>query len=612
MSEHLLIGLAGIISLGIAAQWLSWRLHLPSILVLLIFGFGAGPVFHIINPDELFGELLFPLVSVSVGIVLFEGGLSLRFRDLKTTGHEIRNMVTIGILITWVLIAAIAYFLIGLQLEQAALIGAILIVTGPTVIIPLLRQVRPSRKVAAIVKWEGIINDPIGAILAVLVFEAIVAVGMQEGTYVVALGVAKALFLGGLIGVAGAALMIVLLRFYLIPDYLQNPVSLMVVVISFAGANVIQPESGLLAVTVMGVALANQKYVSIKHIIEFKENLRVILISSLFIILSARITVDQLALFKGANWIFVAVLIIAVRPIAVYLSTIGSKLKFNEKTFIAWMAPRGIVAAAVSSVFAVRLEEIGFQNSEIIVPLVFQVIIGTVVVYGLSASPVARLLKVSEPNPQGVLFIGAQDWAQEIARVFREEGLKVALVDSNWSHVTEARKTGCLAYYGNALSDNFLNEIELDGIGKLFALTSNDEVNSLAALHFADLFERNDVFQIPPKSRSSSQRSGGIAPHLRGRFLFDEKSTFDYLSECFNSGAVVKRTDITEEFNYDDFIKIYKDSYIPVALITESKDLKVFTVGSSRKPQAGEVLVSIVKPEQCNITPGNNGSIKNI
>lgn len=598
MPEHLLLGLASIIAFGIAAQWLSWRLQLPAILLLLIFGFLAGPVFKIINPDEIFGELLFPLVSVSVAIILFEGGLSLRLSELKRAGHEIRNLTTIGILITWIMAALLSVYILDFKPGPSILVGAILVVTGPTVIIPLLRQVRPSGDAGSIVKWEGIVNDPIGAILAVLVFEVLLTSSMREGTYLVMLGVGKAIILGSLIGLAGAIIMVVLLRYYLIPDFLQNPVSLMVVVMVYAAANAIQPESGLLTVTVMGIALANQKFVSIKHIIDFKENLRVILISSLFIILAAKLPIEQLLNFKGANWLYVLILILLVRPLAVFVSTIGSTLKPNEKAFIAWMAPRGIVAAAVSSVFAARLCELGYQDCDKIVPLIFQVIIGTVAIYGLSALPVSRLLKVSHANPQGVLFVGAQSWTQQIAEILKNENFNVALIDSNWSHITSARKAGCRAYYANALSENLLADLQLDGIGRLFAMTSNDEVNSLAALHFADLLGRDKVFQLPPEGKSSSQKSGGIAPHLRGRFLFDEKATFEYLKGLFQKGARIKKTEITDEFDYEDFKKMYGEAFIPLLTITETRRLRVFTTDSKPLPQPGQILISIILPDE--------------
>jgi NhaP-type Na+/H+ or K+/H+ antiporter len=606
LSESMLLGLASIIALGIAAQWFSWRLRLPAILLLLIFGLLAGPVFGIVRPDELFGELLFPLVSVSVAIILFEGGLSLNIDELKRVGHIVRNLTTIGILVTWILAGLGAYYIIGFGFWPSALVGAILVVTGPTVIIPLLRQVRPTGNVGSIVKWEGIVNDPFGAILAVLVFELLVSSGTQGGTSHVLISAAQAMFLGSLIGLAGAGLMVLFLRYYLIPDFLQSPVSLMVVVLTHTAANAVQPESGLLAVTLMGIALANQKFVSIKHITEFKENLRVILISSLFIILASRLTMEQLTSFKGSHWIFVVLLIIIVRPLAVYFSTIKPSLKINERAFLAWMAPRGIVAAAVSSVFAVRVGELGYQNSDQIVPLVFQVILGTVAIYGLTALPIARLLKVSQADPQGILFIGAQSWAREIARALKEEGFRVALVDSNWSHVAESRKSGCRAYYGNALAEEILHELQLDGIGRLFAVTSNDEVNSLAALHFADLFDRNNLFQLSPERQSSGKKSGRIAPHLRGRLLFGEDITFEDMKSRFENGAMIKKTYITKEFDYDDFVSMHGDSFLPLIVITESRDLKIFTTETQPSPQPGQILISMISPSDNKQISENN------
>jgi len=287
MTEHLLTGLASIVVLGILAQWLAWRLHLPAILLLLVFGVVAGPVTGILDPDLVFGDLLFPLVSISVAIILFEGGLNLKVSELKNARSVISGLVSTGIIITWILAAAGAHFIAGLELRLAVLLGAVLVVSGPTVIIPLLRQIRPLGNIGSIMKWEGIINDPIGALLAVLVFEVILLGGAEGGTAVVITGVLKAIVLGGGIGVAGAGVIVLLLRRYYIPDFLQNPVSLMLVVVCYVASEAIQPESGLLSVTVMGIALANQQFVSIRHILEFKENLRVLLIASLFIACSS-------------------------------------------------------------------------------------------------------------------------------------------------------------------------------------------------------------------------------------------------------------------------------------------------------------------------------------
>ena len=598
MGEEILIGLASIIILGILAQWFAWRLHLPAILLLLIFGIIAGPATGLIHPDQVFGDLLFPLVSVSVAIILFEGGLNLKIKELRTSGRVIRNLTTIGILITWILITALAYLLLRFSLSQSLLVGAILVVSGPTVIMPILRQVRPKGQVGSIVKWEGIVNDPIGAIIAVLVFEVILAGGMEAGGGLIISGVLKALGFGIAFGLLGAGMIVILLRKYLIPDFLQNPVSLMIVVMIFVLTNHLQGEAGLLAVTVMGIALTNQKYVSIKHIFEFKEILRVILISSLFIILAARLPVSEILFANPLSWIFVAILILVVRPLTVFASTMGTRLKTNEKLFLSWMAPRGIVAAAVISVFAIRLSEVGTEGVEKLVQIVFQVIIGTVAVYGLTASYVARKLKVASAEPQGILFAGAQGWILDIALMLKEEGFAVVLVDSNWSNAARARSKGIDSYYGNVLSENLFYDLPLDGIGKLLAVTPNDEVNSLAALHFEDIFGRSEVYQLPPRSKNKNGDEDDLPKHLRGRYLFDEQADFRYLVSRFQSGAIVKKTPITEEFDLEDFNEKYNYSAIPLFIIRESGKLQVCTAQEKPLPKAGQTLISLVDPGQ--------------
>jgi len=288
-----LIGLASIVVIGIAAQWLSWRLRLPAIFLLLLAGFLAGAVTGWIDPDALLGEALFPVVSLSVAIILFEGGLSLDIAELAKIGRVVRNLASIGVVATWGLAAVSAYFLLGFDLRLSVLLGAILVVTGPTVIIPLLRHIQPTAKLGSAIRWEGIVNDPIGAILAVLVFNAIVVGELQGGMSAAAVGVVKALFAGGALGLLGAGLIVVLLKRYWVPDYLQSTVTLAVVLAVFSLADLVLSESGLLAVTVMGSALASQKVVTVRHIIEFKENLRVLLISALFIILAARMPLQD-------------------------------------------------------------------------------------------------------------------------------------------------------------------------------------------------------------------------------------------------------------------------------------------------------------------------------
>ncbi|TDI89089.1 MAG: hypothetical protein E2O72_07215 [Candidatus Dadabacteria bacterium] len=595
MSEHLLVGLAAIIVLGIGAQWLAWRISLPAILLLLVFGFIAGPVTGLINPNQLFGNLLLPLVSVTVAIILFEGGLSLKFSEVREVTAVIRNLVTVGVLVSWVLTSLASYLIFGLGLQISILLGAVLVVTGPTVIIPLLRHVRPSGRVGSILKWEGIIIDPIGAVLAVLVFEVIISVGLEKASTQVVVSIFKTLVIGTVLGLAGAKLVIVILKRHWVPDFLQNPVSLMIVVFVFVCSNVIQVESGLLSVTLMGIALANQKWVSLKHIVEFKENLRVLFISSLFIILASRLTIDELSYvlnFKG--FIFLVLMILVVRPLSIFISTYFTDLNLKEKLFLSWMAPRGIVAAAVASVFALRLVEAGYEQAERIIDITFLVITGTVAIYGLTAFKVARRLGLAKPNPQGLLIVGAHIWARSIAKFLHENGFQVSLVDSNWANVSAARQEGLQAYYENILLEDISEDIELDGIGKLIALTRNDEVNSLAALHFIEDFGRSQVYQLPKLSKFSARSEESIPQHLRGRLLFGAEATFSYLDSKFASGASLKKTPLTDEFNYDSFQSLYGEKALPLFLIKESGELVVMALDNTPTPLPGQYLISLV------------------
>ena len=593
--EHLFIGLTLILVLGITARWIAWRLHLPSILLLLLSGIAVGPVAGFLNPDEVFGALLTPLVSISVAVILFEGGLSLSIADLREIGSVVRNLVTFGVAVTWAISTGAAYWILGFDFTLALLLGAILVVTGPTVVIPLLRHVRPKGQIGSVIKWEGILNDPVGALLAVLIYEAILAGGFHGGPKAMAQEFFESLAAGCLVGFVGAALVVVLLRYYWIPDFLQNAFSLMMVVSVFAVSNIWKPESGMLAATVMGVVLANQRICAVKHIVEFKENLRVLIISSIFIILAARLRLSDLADVGFSGLLFLAVLMFVARPAAVFVSAAGSKLSSEERLFLAWMAPRGIVAAAISSIFAARLIEAGYTQAERLVPVTFFVIIGTVTIYGLGAFPVARRLQLAQGSPQGALIVGAHSWARSLAQALQRENIRVVLVDSNRANVAAARLAGLPAHYGGILSEQVLDEIDLYGISRLLALTSNDEANSLAALHFAEIFGRAEVYQAPPGNGEPGSRKGTAREHMNGRFLFGPEATHDRLSELFKTGASLKTTRLTEKFDYPAFRELYGDTALPLFAISEAGIVVVSTVASPLKPRAGQILVSLLR-----------------
>jgi len=590
VTEHLLIAVASIITLGIAAEWFAWRIGLPSILVLLVFGFLAGPLIGFLDPDVMLGDLLFPIVSISVAVILFEGGASLRISELREIGGVVRNLVSIGAAITWVSTSTAGYVLLGLDPTAAALLGAILVVTGPTVIVPLLRQMRPVPQVASTLKWEGILIDPIGAVLAVLVFEVVLAGGVEKATAAVLLVLLKTLLIGGLMTALGVGILVLLMDRQWVPEFLQSPLALMVVIAAFAASNVMQSESGLLTATLMGVALANQKAVEVRHILEFKENLRVLLISSLFILLAARLELSDLAGIGWPELAFLAALVLVIRPLSVAVSTFGSELEWRERAMVAFVAPRGIVAAAVASIFALELAHAGYEAYQL-VSLTFMVIIGTVAIYGLGSRPVARLLGVSKPDPQGILFVGAHPWALRIAGAVQREGFNVCLADTNYSNIADARMEGLPTYFGSTLTEAALDTIDLDGIGRVLALTANDEVNSLTAVNFTEIFGKREVYQIPPEKFTAGSKQV-VSKHLRGRFLFDGTASYWDLTARFDAGADVKTTNLTDEFDFQKFKERNPDA-IPLFLIDRNGKLTVFTVLAPPAPVAGTRIMAI-------------------
>lgn len=592
MSEQALLSLVVILVLGVGAQWLAWRLGLPSILLLLLFGLAAGPITGLLHPDALFGDLLVPIVGASVSLVLFEGSLTLRLRELREIGRVIQNLIVVGGAVTWIVSTLAARFLLRLDWGLALLLGAILVVTGPTVIGPLLDHIKPRGRVGPTLKWESILIDPIGALLALLVFEAILASSVPNATLLVVGGFVQALAIGVLVGALGAGLMIALLRYYLVPEALQNAVTLTVVVTVYAGANALHSESGLMGVTAMGIILANQRVVTIAHIVEFKENVRVLLLAGLFIVLAARLTLSDLAQVGLGSALFLAVQLLIARPLGVTLATHGSDLSARERAFLAWMAPRGIVAASVSSIFALRLQQVGYPGSRELVAQTFLVIIGTVTVYALTSPLVAQWLHLRQRSAQGVLIVGADIVARRIAQALVDRRFAVLLVDTNRQNVAAARKAGLPAIPENILAEYLVNEIDLEGIGRLFALTPNNAINALAALRFVARFGRNEVYQLPAKGPLGADQAKALQP-LNGRFLFAPDLDHGYFVSQFARGAQIKATPLTDLFDYQRFLTEYGAHARPLFLIGETHTLTPFTVDHVPSPQPGQLLLSL-------------------
>ena len=537
MNEPLL-AFAGLAVICGVSQWLAWRVNLPSILFLLGAGLLVGPVAGLFDPDVFLGDLLFPFVSVAVAIILFEGGLTLKLSDIRGHGVVVTRLISIGVVITWLLLTIAAELIFGMGWPLAFVFASIVVVSGPTVVKPLLKAVRPTDKVGHILNWEGILIDPIGVFLALLVFSAVLLDQPFADPGYIALILAKLVLIGSVLGVAAGWATAKMLRRYIVPDFLVNVVVLVIVVAIFAVAETLQHESGLLAVTIMGVWLANAKGLHIEEVLHFKEDLSVLLISGLFVVLAARIDLAVLPQYGLQILALLAVAQFLVRPAVAWLCTIGADLDTKERLFLGWIAPRGIVAAAVSSVFALRLEEAGVPQADLLVPLVFSMILGTVVFQSLTAVPLAKRLGISNPEPNGVLFFGANDIGLALARALHTVKVKVMLSDTSWRNVRAARRAGFPAYHGNPTSGHAAENLDLQGIGKLVAVSSQRDANALAGMHFRSQFGSNSVFTLEGASEDEAHERFDTANRNRGNPLFDAGLTHARLSRMLREGEV--------------------------------------------------------------------------
>ncbi len=558
MLSNPLVVFAGIGLLAAIAQWAAWRLRLPAILLLLLFGIMAGPVSGILDPDQLLGDLLFPIVSLSVAVILFEGSLTLKLEELRDIGGTVRNLVSVGALITWAVTSVAAHYAIGFSFDLAMLFGAMVVVTGPTVIVPMLRTVRPSRRIANILRWEGIVIDPIGALMAVLAFNYVIA-AQKTGALSELAGVFFIVVTAGsVIGVIFGLGLAEVLRRHWLPEYLRSPFTLLAVFVAFAGAEMLEHESGLLAVTVFGIVLTNRPGVEIHDILDFKESLSVVLISGLFILLAARIDFSGLMALGWAALIVVGIIMLVARPLAVLVSAWGSELDWREKFLIAWMGPRGIVCAAVAAIFALRLEQQGTTGSELLVPLAFLVIISTVVIQSLTSRRVADLLGVRDPAPAGYLIVGGGRVARMLGTALNEQSIRVVLADSDWDHISQARMSGIETYYGNPVSDHADRYLDLSGVGNVLCLSGRSNMDALTGLHFKAEFGQGHVFELPTSAAVDPADKHGVSGRHRGRRLFGDDVTHNQLLGMVLDGWRTKTTGLTEAFGFDEYRSQYQ------------------------------------------------------
>ncbi|HCE4617173.1 TPA: sodium:proton antiporter [Vibrio parahaemolyticus] len=592
-NEALVLSAVGVIGLG--CQWLAWRLRLPAILFLLLAGLIVGPFMQWLKPDEILGNLLFPLVSLAVAVILFEGSLTLNFKEIRGVSGSVWSIVSIGAIISWAATSVATHYFLGFTWELAMLFGSLTVVTGPTVIVPLLRTVRPNSTLANILRWEGILIDPLGALFVVMVYEFIVSHSAVNSMEVFGTIIAVGVILGV---VSGAAVATVLRRAWL-PEYLQPFAVLMVVLGVFSVSNHIESEAGLLTVTVMGMWLANAKDINIQQILHFKEHLTILLITGLFIFLAARISLDDFAaLGSGALLLFVFMQLVS-RPLSIFLSTMRSNLNLKDKLFLSWVAPRGIVAASISSLFAIKLTEYGVDGASLLVPMTFMVIIGTVVLQSATARPMAIALGVAEPAPRGFLLIGANRVAREIGQALARYDRRVLMTDSNWEYISQVRMMGLDYYYGNPISSHADDNLNMIGIGQVVALTPDQHFNIMACMQFVDEFGEDKVHCLQKvKTNGNGNEKHSVAQEYHGKLLMGGNVSYTQLASLLSRGAEIKHTKLSDNFTYQDYLEHHKTNLvIPLFNVEDKGKIQFCDDPDQFAPSTTSTIVSLILPE---------------
>ncbi len=606
-----MVELGGIIILGILAQWLAWRIKIPSILPLIIIGLVVGPISaeflsedgtKWIEPvwnghEGLFaGENLYFFVSLSISIILFEGGMTLKLKEIKNVGPGvISKLITLGSLVTFIGAAIAAHYVFGLSWEISFLFSALIIVTGPTVITPILRNIPLKKDVSAILKWEGILIDPIGALVAVIVFEFISVGAGEEFTKTAFIEFGKIVLFGSTFGFTFAHALNFTINKKWIPHYLLNVFALASVLGVFVLSDSFAHESGLLAVVVMGMVLGNSKSKYLKDLLYFKESLSILLISILFILLAANINMEDLWLIY--NWktaILFAIVILIIRPAGVFLSTYKSNLKFNEKLFISWVGPRGIVAASIASLFGITLVYKGVADAEYITPLVFMIVLGTVLLNATTARLFARITGVFLKKSNGILIVGASEVSQLIGKYLKMNDRHVVLIDSNHTNIAKAKSLGLEALTTDIYSDTLEDNIELNDIGYLMALTGSADINKYAIHKFKNHFGENGAFRLVTEDEKNDPENNPKEG------LFSHTDDFALLTKTAQIYPSINEIPITDQQHYRHLIEITEKDKNRIPIFLKDSKGKLNIISSFSKEideiENGYILVYLGKP----------------
>jgi NhaP-type Na+/H+ or K+/H+ antiporter len=590
--DSLLFDLMLVVLIGILSQWVAWRFRMPAIVVMSVAGLLVGPILGLINPQESMGDLFGPIITFAVALILFEGSLNLDFKEIRGFNKPVLRIITIGAFIAWIAGSLAAHYVAGLSLSVSFIIGGLFIVTGPTVILPLLRQAKLKPRPAAILKWEGIVVDPFGALLAVFAFEFIRFVDGEVTLNSFLMFFAASIF-AVLLGWGVAHILGVSFERGRVPEFLKSPVLFAVVIFTFVFSDEIMPQTGLLAVTAMGMTMANMHLTSIREIRHFKENISVLLISGIFVMLTASLNPKVLIEIFNSNIIFyVLAMLFIVRPLSIWISTIGTDLTAKEKLLVGWIAPRGIVALTVSGYFAAILLDHGYPDAELLTALTFALVFSTVVLHGFTIGPLAKKLNLTATDESGILIVGGSRFAAEFAKSVKETGNEVLIIDRTWAGLTHARKLGLNSFVGDILSRKLDYELDLTPYRFMLAMSKIDTYNAHVCEDFEPDLGRDHLYQTAfhfnHENMSSTVSGGGT--------LFTPAISIYELEDRINTGHVIRKTLITKQYSYTQYLRERDDKSILLYILRATGAIEFYTPDIELQAQAGDTIMSLTSP----------------